>query len=77
MALTPRHRWCIERIKSCFQEEDVDDAKVQGFIRKSQVFSKFNALFAGDGKSAIFIHFQGNANEPNVSTFSYLTIIHR
>jgi dynein heavy chain len=62
MALTPRHRWCIERIKHCFHEQEVDDAKVQGFIRKPQVISKFNSLFAGDGKSAIFVHFQENVS---------------
>lgn len=68
MALTPRHRWCIERIKSCFQEEtDVDDEKVQGFIRKSQVISKFNSLFAGDGRNAVFVHFQGTTSSSNGS----------
>jgi hypothetical protein len=64
MALTTRHRWCIERIKHCFQDQDVDDASIQGFIRKSQVLNKFNALFAGEGKNVLFVHYQ----DKNVST---------
>jgi len=58
MALTTRHRWCIERIKHCFQDQGVDDSSIHGFIRKSQVLNKFNALFAGDGKNVIFVHYQ-------------------
>jgi len=58
MALTTRHRWCIERIKHCFQDQGVDDSSIHGFIRKSQVLNKFNALFAGEGKNVIFVHYQ-------------------
>jgi len=66
MALTTRHRWCIERIKHCFQDQDVEDASIQGFIRKSHTLSKFNALFAGEGNNVLFVHYQvKNASSPN------------
>lgn len=68
MALTPRHRWCIERIKLCFHHEDVNDAEIQGFIRKQQVFSNFNSLFTGDGKDTLFVHFQKIERLKEVST---------
>ena len=67
MALSIRHRWCIERIKHCFQERDVDDASIHGFIRKSQVLSKFNALFSGEGKNVIFVHYQEHGGLSSVS----------
>ena len=58
MSLTKRHRWCIERIINCFADKGVDDAKVHGFIRKSEVLAAFNDLFSGAGKRVIFVHFQ-------------------
>ena len=68
MALTTRHRWCIERIKHCFQDHDVDDSSIHGFIRKAQVLNKFNALFAGEGKNVLFVHHQDHNLSSNVST---------
>lgn len=58
MALTTRHRWCIEQIKQCFHNEGVDDSAIHGFIRKPNVLNKFNALFSGEGKNVVFIHYQ-------------------
>jgi len=58
MALTSRHRWCIERIKSSFKEEGVDESIVQGFIRQPKVMARFNSLFSGNGKNSIFVHYQ-------------------
>lgn len=58
MALTARHRWCIERIKDCFHEEGVEDSVVQGFVHKSQVIKKFNSLFSGEGRNVLFVHYQ-------------------
>lgn len=72
MALSIRHRWCIERIKHCFQERDVDDASIHGFIRKSQVLSKFNALFSGEGKNVIFVHYQEHGGLSSVSCYDYV-----
>lgn len=58
MALTSRHRWCIERIKNTFKEENVDESIVQDFIRQPKVLTEFNTLFSGKGKNAIFVHYQ-------------------
>ena len=60
-ALTPRHRWCIDKITECFAFcEGVDDVKVQSFIRKPDVLLKFKALFSGEkgSRNALFVHFQ-------------------
>ena len=66
MALTTRHRWCIEQIKQCFHNEDVDDSAIHGFIRKPDVLNKFNALFSGEGKNVVFIHYQKSATNGEV-----------
>ena len=61
MALTPRHRWCVDKIVQCFAHCDgIDDPKVQGFIRRPDVFLKFKVLFdGGEGnRNVIFIHYQ-------------------
>ena len=61
MALTPRHRWCIDKIVQCFSHcEGFDDPKVQGFIRRPDVFLQFKVLFSGGERSrdVIFVHYQ-------------------
>ncbi|KAL7522596.1 hypothetical protein ACHAWX_007291 [Stephanocyclus meneghinianus] len=71
MALTARHRWCAEQILLCFanhedkeNSEQLDDSKIQAFIRKPKVFAKFNDLFSGSGPGALFVHYQPrHANE--------------
>jgi hypothetical protein len=82
MSLTARHRWCAERVLFCFsnnQEKEnndrFDDAKVQAFIRKPKVLSKFNDLFAGNGPAALFVHYQPKyANEMEVSCSLLLVV---
>ena len=82
MSLTARHRWCAERVLFCFsnnQEKEnndrFDDDKVQDFIRKPKVLSKFNDLFAGNGPAALFVHYQPKyANEMEVSCSLLLVV---
>ncbi len=65
MSLTARHHWCAERILFCFNSNDdkenndgIDSAKVQSFIRKQKNLNKFNDFFSGRGPKALFIHYQ-------------------
>ena len=46
MALSTRHRWCVAKIVEAFSPE-VDDPKVQAFIRQEENHQKFSALFRG------------------------------
>lgn len=79
MALTARHRWCAEQILFCFanhedkeNSEQLDDSKIQAFIRKPKVFAKFNDLFSGSGPGALFVHYQPrHANELEVMHFIF------
>jgi hypothetical protein len=79
MALTARHRWCAERILFCFanhedkeNSEQLDDSKIQAFIRKPKVLAKFNDLFSGSGPGALFVHYQPrHANELEVMYFIF------
>jgi len=61
MALTLRHRWCLEKIAQCFEDEGLDDILVQGFIRKPDVMMKLNTLFSGNGPSSLFVHYQNQS----------------
>ena len=71
MSLNPRHRWCVDRIVECFRDCDAGDAggddggtaaaaasasAVETFIRQPVVLARFNALFAGQGPPAVFVH---------------------
>jgi hypothetical protein len=47
MALSTRHRWCVAKIVEAFAPE-VDDPKVQAFIRQEENNQKFSALFRGE-----------------------------
>jgi len=46
MALSTRHRWCVAKIVEAFAPE-VDDPRVQAFIRQEENHQKFTALFKG------------------------------
>lgn len=50
MALSTRHRWCVAKIVEAFAP-DVDDPKVQAFIRQEENNQKFTALFRGKPSS--------------------------
>ena len=50
MALSTRHRWCVAKIVEAFAP-DVDDPKVQAFIRNEENNQKFTALFRGKSKT--------------------------
>jgi dynein heavy chain len=65
MSLSARHHWCAERILFCFASNDdkennegLDDARVQSFLRKPKNLSKFNDFFSGKGPAALFVHYQ-------------------
>ena len=58
-SLTARHRYCADRILlGLGYNDDLDETKVQAFIRKPKVLAKFDELFAGEGPSALFVHYQ-------------------
>jgi hypothetical protein len=38
--------------------EQLDESKVQSFLRKPSIQAKFNGLFAGKGPGALFVHYQ-------------------
>ena len=67
MALSARHRWCINKINKCFEDQGVDDVTVKAFIRKPKNLGYFNALFSGGGQSALFVHYQSSSNCSDVS----------
>ena len=67
MALSARHRWCINKINKCFEDQGVDDVTVKAFIRKPKNLGYFNALFSGNGQSALFVHYQSLSNGSDVS----------
>jgi len=65
MSLTARHHWCAERILFCFSSNEdkenndgIDNARVQSFLRKPKNLNKFNDFFSGKGPSALFVHYQ-------------------
>ena len=76
MALTTRHRWCIDKVAYCFQDEMKDDAKVQGFIRRPDILAQFNSLFSGECRRSLFVHYQTATEHDqfNVSFLPWTTI---
>jgi dynein heavy chain len=83
MSLAARHHWCAERILFCFTNNDnkennegLDVARVQSFLRKPKNLSKFNDFFSGKGPASLFVHYQPRHNselealEPKVNGFS-------
>ena len=61
MALSNRHRWCIDKIAAAFATQIDDEAmkvKVQGFIRAPANLEKFNQFFKGDGPQKLFVFYQ-------------------
>lgn len=80
MALTPRHRWCIDKIVQCFaHHEVVDDPKVQGFIRKPEVLARFNSLFSGvaETRNVVFVHYQVKEEENDENAYTRNCAIER
>jgi hypothetical protein len=63
MALSARHKWCIDKVTQCF-EGIVDDAAkvIQIFAQRPDVILQFNNFFSGEGPDAIFVHYQPNTN---------------
>ncbi len=75
MSLTPRHRWCIDKIVQCFSHHEggiVDDPKVQSFVRKPDVFLQFASLFSCDKgtREILFIHYQVKEIENDENVYS-------
>eukprot|EP00814_Leptocylindrus_danicus_P009510 CAMPEP_0116004988 /NCGR_PEP_ID=MMETSP0321-20121206/911_1 /TAXON_ID=163516 /ORGANISM="Leptocylindrus danicus var. danicus, Strain B650" /LENGTH=4605 /DNA_ID=CAMNT_0003473357 /DNA_START=128 /DNA_END=13942 /DNA_ORIENTATION=- len=80
MALAPRHRWCIEKIVQCFaHHKEVDDPKVQGFIRKPEVLAQFNSLFSGveESRNVVFVHYQVKEEENDENAYGRNCAIER
>jgi len=60
MALTPRHKFVVQKITECFSPS-LDNTKVQSFIRKNENIARLNTFFAGDGSGKIFVHHQSKS----------------
>ncbi|KAH8056488.1 dynein light chain binding protein [Aureococcus anophagefferens] len=58
MALTQRHHWVVAKIVSAF-EPDIDNIKVQGFVRQPANASKLLAFFNGEAAdNKLFVFYQ-------------------
>jgi hypothetical protein len=66
MSLSERHRWCINKMLEAFAPELTSEA-VQTFIRQEANLQKFNSLFKGDGPGRIFVFYQPEVSEGEVS----------
>ena len=66
-ALTDRHRWCITKILETFGSELTSDA-AQSFMRQEAVLTKFTGFFKGESSGRLFVFFQEEAVEGEVST---------
>ena len=66
MSLTERHRWCVSKILEAFGPELTSEA-AQAFIRNDANLQKFNAFFKGDGNGRLFVFYQPEVAEGEVS----------
>ena len=62
MSLSARHHWIIEKIVKAFEPE-VENLKVQGFVRHQGNFAKLNAFFKGELDSKLFVFYQTPVSE--------------
>ena len=66
MSLTERHRWCLNKILEAFSPELTPEA-AQAFIRNDSNLQKFTSFFKGDGSGRIFVFFQSEGGDSEVS----------
>lgn len=66
MALSERHRWCMNKMLEAFSPELTTEA-AQAFIRNEANLQKFNTFFKGDSSGRLFVFFQPEAQEGEVS----------
>lgn len=69
MALTERHRWCIEKIREAFGDE-LNSEAVNTFMRQEAVTTKFAQFFAGESSGRLFVFYQPEALEDGVRRIS-------
>ena len=70
--LTDRHRWCISKILETFGPELTSDA-AQQFMRQEAVMSKFSSFFKGESSGRLFVFYQEEVVEGEVSNdFRYI-----
>lgn len=62
MALSERHRWCMNKILEAFAPE-LKQETVQSFMRNDQNIQKFNAFFKGESTGRLFIFYQPETKE--------------
>ena len=72
-ALTDRHRWCITKILETFGSELTSDA-AQQFMRQEAVLSKFTGFFKGESSGRLFVFFQEEVVEGEVSMHQHCMI---
>lgn len=68
MSLTERHRWCANKMLEAFGPELTTEA-VQAFIRQDANLQKFLSFFKGEGSGRIFVFFQPDMADGEVSYF--------
>lgn len=73
MALTDRHRWCASKILETFAPE-LDAETIQLFIRQESNLQKFSGFFRGEGSGRLFVFYQPEATEGDVS-FNFFILI--
>jgi hypothetical protein len=66
MSLTDRHRWCVTKILEAFGSELTSEA-AQAFIRNDTNLQKFTQFFKGDGPGGLFVFFQPELPDGEVS----------
>ena len=66
MTLAERHRWCMTKILESFAPELTLDL-VNDFMRQESNLNKFNQFFRGEGSGRIFILYQPELVEGEVS----------
>jgi hypothetical protein len=67
MSLTERHRWCLGKILEAFSPE-LSAEQVQSFMRQESTIQKFSSFFRGEGAGRLFIFYQSDAGEGEVSS---------
>ena len=59
-----RHKWVADKIKEAFP--DLENDKVQTFIRQEPNLQKFNAFFKGETSGRLFVLFQQPVSDTEV-----------
>ena len=65
MALSERHRWCIDKIREAFGDE-LNSEAVNTFMRQEAVLTKFTQFFAGESSGRLFVFYQPEVIEDGV-----------